>query len=214
MTRFVIPVMFATLALPSSARAQDPREPPSADARIQLIVRERPPEMEAAARALVYAIAPNRVSDGGQPLIVIDGVAQPTPVPVLDQLKAANPDAYWHEVATLATQFEMFQRVVPRDSARARTMSAMFATEFEARILQRGWRGANEADRRAMRAQLEALMTRHFDAEDQLRALEVRDIERRLADVRAETERRRQRRAEMVRWSVDDIIHGAERPDF
>ena len=64
-----------------------------------------------------------------------------------------------------------------------------------------------------MRGQLEALMTRHFEAEDQLRALEVRDIERRLAEARSETERRRSRRAELVRWAVDDIIHGANRPD-
>ena len=173
-------------------------------AQIQNIVRERPPQAEAAARAFVYHIAPNRFRPAGE---------GPVPVPILDQLKTANLTAYWMEVAQLTVQFEMFQQVVQRDSVRARQMAVLFGTEFEARALQRSWREASEAERRRIRGQLEALMTRHFEAEDQLRALEVRDIERRLAEARSETERRRSRRAELVRWAVDDIIHGANRPD-
>jgi len=42
--------------------------------------------------------------------------------------------------------------------------------------------------------------------------LEVADIERRLADVRAETTRRRDRRAEFIKFAVDDIIRDAIRP--
>lgn len=171
---------------------------------IQNLVRDRPPQAEAAARAFVYTIAPERVGSA-------DG---PISVPTLDQLKARNLEAYWREVAQLTIQFDMLQRVAARDSARARAMATLFGTEFEARALQRSWRAANEAERRSIRAQLEGLMTRHFEAEDQVRALELRDIERRLAEVRAETDRRRQQRAELVRWSVDDIIHGAERPDL
>jgi hypothetical protein len=170
---------------------------------IQNIVRDRPPQAEAAARAFLSNIARERVGEGEGPITV----------PVLDRLKATNPDAYWREIAQLVTQFEMFQNVFLRDSVRARSMAAMFGTEFEARVLQRAWRDASEAERRTMRGQLEALMTRHFEAEDQLRALEMQDIERRLADARAESERRRQRRAELVRWSVDDIILQAVRPD-
>jgi hypothetical protein len=216
----------------SAARAQsyDPRPPrevrsgspfgpesgatpdPETAQQIQNIMRDHPAQAEQAARAFVVTIDRNRMNDGGQPLFIVDGVAQPTPVPVLEQLKAGNADAYWREVATLVMQFEMFRRVVPRDSARARAMAAMFGTEFEARIIQRGWRGASEAQHTTMRSQLETLMTHHFEMEDELRALELRDIERRLADARAESERRRTRRAEMVRWSVDDIIHAAERP--
>jgi hypothetical protein len=171
---------------------------------IQNIVRDRPPQAEAAARAFVYHIAPGRFGPAGE---------GPVPVPPLDQLKTTNPNAYWMEIAQLTVQFEMFQQVVQRDSARARQMAVLFGTEFEARALQRAWRSASEAERRSMRGQLEGLMTRHFEAEDQLRALEMQDIERRLAEARAETERRRARRAELVRWAVDDIIHGATRPE-
>ncbi len=52
----------------------------------------------------------------------------------------------------------------------------------------------------------------HFDIESQLRLLEIKDVERRLADVRAETQRRIDKRAEMIRWAVDDIIRDATRP--
>jgi hypothetical protein len=185
------------------ARAQDPGD---AERRRQIdnIVRDRPPPAEAAARAFVHAIVPERFGPRGE---------GPATVPLLDELKASNADAYWREVAQLTVQFDMFQQVVARDSTRARQLAVLFGTEFEARALQRAWRRAGEAERRAMRGQLEALMTRHFEAEEQLRALEMRDIERRLADVRAESERRRQRRAELVRWAVDDIIHQAQRPD-
>ncbi len=196
----------AACAGAGSAAAQDMEQQlrdQQARTQIQTIVRDRPPQAEAAARAFVYTIAPNRFGPAGE---------GPVPVPILDQLKTANLSAYWMEVAQLTVQFEMFQQVMQRDSARARQTAVLFGTEFEARALQRGWRGASEAERRTMRGQLEALMTRHFEAEDQLRALEVQDIERRVAEARAETERRRARRAELVRRAVDDIIEGANDP--
>jgi hypothetical protein len=48
--------------------------------------------------------------------------------------------------------------------------------------------------------------------EDRLRSLEIADIERRLADVRAESQRRREKRAEFIKFAVDDIIRDAIRP--
>jgi len=65
---------------------------------------------------------------------------------------------------------------------------------------------------RALRARLQTAMDRHFAAEIPLRALEVADVERRLSQVRAETERRRHDRAELVRQMVDQILRDAERP--
>lgn len=199
----IMAAMFASLAITSALAGQESPDMPTAEMRIRQVARDRRPEMEATARAFVYHIAHDRIG-------AADG---PIGVPALDQLKAANVEAYWMEVGQLAVQFDMFQKVFARDSVRARSMAAMFGTEFEARILQRAWRSASETERRSIRTRLEALMNRHFDAEDQLRVLELRDIERRLADARTESERRRQRRAELVRWSVDDIIHGAQRPD-
>jgi hypothetical protein len=148
----------------------------------------------------------------------VDGVVQdngsgPPTFPALDRLKATNLDAYWQEVATLDVQFDMFQHVYARDTVRAQTMAAMFGAEFQARDIQRAWRSADEAQRRTMRSQLETLMARHFEMEDRLRTLEMQDIERRLVDARAESERRRANKDQMVRWSVEDIIHGAERPE-
>lgn len=203
MARVSISTALMVLALAGGLAAQDTPETERQQQQIRSIMRERPPHAESAARAFVFNIAPNRVATGEGPI----------GVPVLDQLKTANPDAYWAEVGQLVVQFEMFAQVMQRDSARSRQMATLFATEFEARTIRRSWRGASEAERRTLRSQLEALMSRHFEAEDQLRALEVRDIERRLGEVRAETARRRARRDELVRWAVDDIIHQAQRPD-
>jgi hypothetical protein len=66
---------------------------------------------------------------------------------------------------------------------------------------------------RAIREQLQVVLERHFAAEDSLRALEIADVERRLAQVRAETARRRRDRAELVRRMVEDVLRDAKPPE-
>jgi hypothetical protein len=66
---------------------------------------------------------------------------------------------------------------------------------------------------RAIREQLQAILERHFAAEDSLRSLEIADVERRLAQVRAETLRRRRDRAELVRQMVEEVLRDAKRPE-
>lgn len=186
------------LAIAADANAQDPTpqampNPAATQMQAQKIAQERPREAEGAARAFLQLVAPERI--GG-----------------LDSLKSSALDAYWMEVGQLVAQFDLVQNLTRRDSVRAQLVAGMFGVEANARALQRGYRGATEAQRGQIRTQLEALIGRHFDLEDQLRKLEVADIERRLADVRAETQRRRDRRAEFVKWTVDDIIRDATRP--
>jgi hypothetical protein len=130
----------------------------------------------------------------------------------LDSLKARAPDAYWAEVGQLTVQFDMVQQLARRDSVRADLVTRMFGLEVNARSLQRAYRGASEPHRASMRKALEGLIDQHFEVENQLRGLEIADIERRLSQVRAETERRREKRAEFVKWAVDDIIRDATRP--
>ena len=177
----------------SVAAAQDMPSPQAMQLQVQKIAQERPREAEAAARAFLHLVAPDRI--GG-----------------LDSLKAAAPDAYWMEVAQLTVQFDVVQKLTQRDSTRAALVTQMFGTEVQARAQQRAYRVATEARRAAIRTQIEALITKHFELEDRLRTLEIADIERRLADVRAETARRREKRAEFVRWTVDDILRDAVRP--
>jgi ABC-type lipoprotein export system ATPase subunit len=88
----------------------------------------------------------------------------------------------------------------------------MFGLEANARAQQRAYRAASESSRLAIRKQIEAYISQHFDLEDQLRAREIADIERRLADVRAESQRRRDKRAEFIKFAVDDIVRDAIRP--
>ena len=88
----------------------------------------------------------------------------------------------------------------------------MFGLEANARAQQRAYRTAPESSRPAIRKRIEALISQHFDIEDQLRSLEIADIERRLADVRAESQRRRDKRAEFIKFAVDDIVRDATRP--
>lgn len=175
------------------ARAQEMPNPQAMQAQVLRIAQERPREAEVSARAFLQLVAPERVGE-------------------LETLKARTPDVYWMEIAQLTVQSEVVQNLSRRDSARAQIAARMFGLEAHARTLQRAYRYANEAQRAAFRGQLEILIGGHFDLENQLRLLEIKDIERRLADVRAETARRVEKRAEFVKWAVDDIIRDATRP--
>ena len=186
---------FAFVLAASVAAAQEPN-PQAMQMQVQKIAQERPREAEAAARAFIMLIAPDRVEGPRS----------------LDSLKARSLDQYWMEVAQLTVQFDMVQNLTRRDTVRAQLVARMFGLEAYARELQRTYRGAPEAQRTALRTQLETLIGGHFDIENQLRVLEMKDIERRLADVRAETQRRVDKRVEFVKWAVDDIIRDATRP--
>jgi molecular chaperone GrpE (heat shock protein) len=181
-------------AIPLRAQDQGPMpNPQEMQMQVQRIAQERPREAEAAARGWLQNVAPNLI-------------------PSLDSLKAASVDQYWMEVGQLTVQFNVFQNIWRRDSVRAQIVGKMFGLEANARAQQRAYRTASESSRPAIRKQIEAYISQHFDLEDQLRALEVADIERRLADVRAETARRRDKRAEFIKFAVDDIVRDAIRP--
>jgi len=188
----------------SSARAQDQGPMPNPQAmqmQVQQIAQQRPREAEAAARAFLHVIAMQR---GQGP--------EESSLALLDQLKTGDLDAYWGEVAQLTVQFDVVQSLARRDSVRAGLVTQMFGLEAMARTLQRAYRSANETQRDGIRSQIEKVIGAHFDYENQLRRFEISDIERRLVEVRAETQRRVDKRAEFIRYAVDDIIRDAVRP--
>jgi hypothetical protein len=198
-------VAFSLIAA-ARADAQDPSaqsmpNPQAMQMQVQRIAQERPREAEAAARAFLHLISMQRGhgSEGSK-------------VAVLESLKACDLDAYWREVAQLTVQFDVVQNLVRRDSMRAGLVTQMFGLELMARTLQRAYRDATETQRDGFRSQLEKVIYAHFDFENQLRVLEIKDIERRLAEVRAETARRVEKRSEFVKWTVDDIVRDALRP--
>jgi uncharacterized protein (DUF1697 family) len=181
---------------------QDPMPNPQAmQMQVQRIAQQRPREAEAAARAFLHVISMQRGQGPEEQNIAL-----------LDQLKSHDLDAYWGEVAQLTVQFDMVQNLVRRDSVRAGLVTQMFGLELMARTLQRAYRGANETQREALRSQLEKVIAAHFDYENQLRLFEIKDIERRLDEVRAETQRRHDKRSEFIKFAVDDIIRDAIRP--
>jgi hypothetical protein len=198
----------------AAGAAQEMPNPQQMQMQVQQIMQQRPREAEAAARAFLMLVAPDRLSGldslreqanagNNQPVFVVDGVPVSSP---------PSQDLYWMEVAQLTVQFDMVQKLTRRDSVRAQLVGKMFGLEANARAQQRAYRTAPESGRPAIRKQIEALITQHFDLEDQLRAREIADIERRLADVRAESERRREKRAEFIKFAVDDIVRDAIRP--
>ena len=198
----------------SSSAAQEMPNPQAMQMQMQQIVQQRPREAEAAARAFLLLVAPDRVG-GLDSLRAQANAANNQPIVVVDGSPVSGPpaqDQYWMEVAQLTVQFDMVQKLSRRDSARAQLVGKMFGLEANARAQQRVYRTASESIRPAIRKQIESLISQHFDVEDQLRALEIADIERRLADVRAESQRRRDKRAEFIRFAVDDIIRDAVRP--
>ncbi len=185
----------------SSSAAQEMPNPQAMQLQVQQIAQQRPREAEAAARAFLHVISMQR-GEG----------SEESSLALLEQLKASEPDAYWGEVAQLTVQFDVVQNLARHDSVRAGLVTQMFGLEGMARTLQRAYRSANETQRDGIRSQLEKVIAAHFDYETQLRLLEIKDIERRLVDVRAETQRRRDKRAEFIKFAVDDIIRDAIRP--
>ena len=183
------------------APAQEMPNPQEMQVQVQRIAQQRPREAEAAARAFLHVISAQR---GQGP--------EESSLAMLEQLKTVDPEAYWGEVAQLTVQFDVVQSLARRDSVRAGLVMQMFGLEAMARTLQRAYRGANETQRDAIRSQLEKVIGAHFDYENQLRRFEISDIERRLSEVRAETQRRLDKRAEFIKFAVDDIIRDALRP--
>jgi hypothetical protein len=186
----------------SSSAAQDMPNPQAMQMQVQQIMQQRPREAEAAARAFLHVISTQR---GQGP--------EESSLAMLEQLKTGDPDAYWGEVAQLTVQFDVVQNLARRDSVRAGLVTQMFGLESMARTLQRAYRGANETQRDGIRTQLEKVIAAHFDYENQLRLFEIKDIERRLSEVRAETQRRLDKRAEFIKFAVDDIVRDAMRPE-
>ena len=202
------------LLVASSSAAQEMPNPQAMQLQVQQIMQQRPREAEAAARAFLMLVAPERVN-GLDSLREQATAGQTQPIMVVDGVPVSSPpfqDLYWMEVGQLTVQFDMVQKLNQRDSIRAQLVGKMFGLEANARAQQRAYRIASESRRPAIRKQIETLISQHFDLEDQLRALEVADIERRLADVRAESQRRRDKRAEFIKFAVDDIVRDAVRP--
>src|SRR5881394_2456657 len=198
----------------ASGAAQEMPNPQAMQMQVQQIMQQRPREAEAAARAFLLLVAPDRVAGldslrdqanagNNQPLIVVDGAPVSSP---------PSQDQYWMEVAQLTVQFDMVQKLNGRDSVRAQLVSRMFGLEANARAEQRAYRTAAESNRPAIHRRIVGIIDQHFDLEDMLRDLEIADIERRLADVRAESQRRRDHRAEFIKFAVDDIVRDAIRP--
>ena len=205
--------VFGLLAA-SSGAAQEMPNPQAMQMQVQQIMQQRPREAEAAARAFLMLVAPERLkgldslreqakAGHNQPIVVVDGVPVSSP---------PSQDQYWMEVAQLTVQFDMVQKLNGRDSVRAQLVSRMFGLEANARAAQRAYRTASESNRPAIHRQIVVIIDQHFDLEDMLRDLEIADIERRLTEVRAESQRRRDHRAEFIKFAVDDIVRDAVRP--
>src|SRR5438093_3190096 len=203
-------VVFGLVAAAWGA-AQDTPNPQAMQMQVQQIMQQRPREAEAAARAFLILVAPERVN-GLDSLREQANRSFNQPIVVVPFSEPPAQDQYWMEVAQLTVQFDMVQKLSQRDSLRAQLVGKMFGLEANARAQQRAYRTASESNRPAIRNKIEGLITQHFDLEDQLRALEIADIERRLADVRAESQRRREKRSEFIKFAVDDIIRDAIRP--
>jgi hypothetical protein len=187
----VIGLLAAAIASPAVAQG-DPQAV-QMQMQVQQIMQSRPPSAEFAGREFLQRSAPDLI-------------------PALDSLKQASVDEYWMELAQLVAQASMVSNIASHDTVRAQLVTRMFSLEAHARGAQRAYRAAPDGARPAIRKQIEAWIGQHFDLEDQLRALEISDIERRLAQVRAESQRRRDKRSEFIQFAVDDIIRDAVRP--
>src|SRR5690348_14664852 len=117
--------------LGASLAAQEMPNPQAMQMQVQQIMQQRPREAEAAARAFLTLVAPERVNgldslrgqanaSNNQPVYLVDGVPVSGP-PAQDQ--------YWMEVAQLTVQFDMVQKLSQRDSVRGQLVGKMFGLE-------------------------------------------------------------------------------------
>jgi len=216
--RRLVPVVAAFVTLATTAWAQDSAQAVAQQAELRAMVehiaRERPPQAEYAARELLRRV-------------------QMDPA-VLDSLRQRSLAEYWAEVAQLTVHQQMLSQM--RDSMRQQLMAQMFGAEVRARSLQRDYRRmidtiggqgqpvlvvdgvpvnetANRERLRVLRQQLQVILERHLAAEDSLRSLEIADVERRLAQVRAETARRRRDRAALIQEMVEQVLRDAKPPE-
>jgi hypothetical protein len=182
--------------LPTTAWAQDSAQAAAQQAQLRAMVeqiaRERPPQAENLARELLRRVQMDRT--------------------VLDSLRQRSIAEYWGEVAQLTVQQQMLSQV--SDSMRQQLMTQMFGAEARARGLQRAYRETSDSGQeRAIRQRLQVVLERHLAAEDSLRTLEIADVERRLAQVRAEAARRRRDRATLIQEMVEQVLRDAKPPE-
>jgi hypothetical protein len=188
--RNVVPfAVVAFLTVATRAQGQDSAQARELRAAVEQISRDRPPQAEVAAREVARRFRIEAAS--------------------LDSLRARSLAEYWGEVAQLMVQREMLNHT--EDSLRQNLMAQMFAAEARARALGRAYRESAVTER-AARDQLMQVLERHLAAEDSLRSLEMAEVQRRLAQVRAEADRRRRERADLVREMVEQILHDYRRP--
>jgi hypothetical protein len=212
------------LAAPA-LRAQEMPSPQAMQAQAQRIAQERPREAEAAARAFLHLVAQDRIGgldslkasapdaywmEVGQLVVQFDMVQN---LVRRDSVRAGLvAQMFGLEVNARALQRE-YRAASGGGNKALGVVNGVPIDQPAGVIVGQRIQVANPSARlQQIRTQLIALIGQHFDLEDRLRALEVADIERRLTEVRAETQRRRQKRVELVQWAVDDIIRDATRP--
>jgi len=234
--RFV-PVLAALAALATTARAQDSAQMAAQQAQVRAMVeqiaRDRPPQAENAARDLLRQLQIEGAAlDSLRQRSLAEYWAEVAQLTVQREMLMHQADALRQKLMAQMFGAEAQARALQRDFIQIRqNRGASPSVGNQPLIIVDGVpvnSGApisgvptnavtitvrpDSGRERAIRQQLQVVLERHFAAEDALRALEIADVERRLAQVRAETVRRRRDRAELVRQMVEDVLRDAQRP--
>jgi len=235
--RFV-PVLAALAALATTARAQDSAQMAAQQtqvrAMVEQIARDRPPQAENAARDLLRQLQIEGAAlDSLRQRSLAEYWAEVAQLTVQREMLMHQADALRQKLMAQMFGAEAQARALQRDFIQIRqNRGASPSVGNQPLIIVDGVpvnSGApisgvptnavtitvrpDSGRERAIRQQLQVVLERHFAAEDALRALEIADVERRLAQVRAETVRRRRDRAELVRQMVEDVLRDAQRPE-
>ncbi len=235
--RFV-PVLAALAALATTARAQDSAQMAAQQAQVRAMVeqiaRDRPPQAENAARDLLRQLQIEGAAlDSLRRRSLAEYWAEVAQLTVQREMLMHQADALRQKLMAQMFGAEAQARALQRDFIQIRqNRGASPSVGNQPLIIVDGVpvnSGApisgvptnavtvtvrpDSGRERAIRQQLQVVLERHFAAEDALRALEIADVERRLAQVRAETVRRRRDRAELVRQMVEDVLRDAQRPE-
>jgi hypothetical protein len=226
--------LFATGVAP----AQDPTpqampSPQAMQVQIQRIAQERPREAEAAARAFLHVISMQRGQGPVEPnLAMLEQLKTGDPDAYWREVaqltvqfdmvqNLVRRDSVRAGLVTQMFGLELMARTLQRayratvakgDNQPLIIVDGILTPQPAGAVRGGAQVVSPSTQQQQIRAQLTTLIATHFDFENQLRLLEMKDIERRLAEVRAETQRRIDKKSEFVKWAVDDIVRDALRP--
>lgn len=131
----------------------------------------------------------------------------------LERLEEHSPERYARRMARIAPEMRRLMEILDTDPERGTLMIQERQQDIMLRFLARRYRSANNAEDEAkIRGRARELAEKLFDVRHQRRALEIRELETRLDELRGRHEQAAQMRDQLIERELKDLLDGPARP--